>query len=138
MTRNTYSSFNDNALSLICGLALLLAVRAAYDVGVGYLPDTLLISGVDPMTRLALARFVLFAVIVTPLALILSWPLARHAVRRDLVVAMPGASCAAVLFALMEQWLPFDPFPMWFTVARAIFLFAIFPAALLMWWRLLR
>lgn len=138
MTRSTYSSFNDNALSLICGLALLLAVRAAYDIGVGYLPDTLLISGIDPITRLALARFVLFAVVVTPLAMLLAWPLARHAGRRDLVVAMPGASCATMLFILLEYWQPFDPFPMWFIVARSIFLFAIFPVALLTWWRMLR
>jgi len=131
-------AFNDAALSLICGLALLLAVRAAYTLAVGHVPDTLLLDGSDPIARLALARFLLFAVIVAPLALLLLWPLARRAVQRDLIVAIPGASCATVLFVLIEHAQSFDPFPMWFNVARALLLFTAFPAALLLWWKLLR
>lgn len=135
---NMKSDFNDTALSLICGLALLLAVRATYGFGVDHVPDSFLMDGIDPIARLALARFILFIIIAVPLAMLLSWPLARHATRRDVVIAMPGASCAAILFLLMQQWQQFDPFPMWFTVARAIALFALFPMALLAWWRMLR
>lgn len=133
---NMKNDFNDTALSLICGLAFLLAVRATYAFGVNYVPDSFLMEGLDPIARLAFARFILFIIITVPLALLLVWPLARHATRRELVVAMPGASCAAILFLLMQHWQQFDPFPMWFTVARAIALFALFPAALLAWWRM--
>lgn len=132
------NDFNDTALSLICGLALLLSVRAAYAFGVDYVPDSFVMDGLDPIARLALVRFILFLVIAVPFSLMLAWPLARHASRRQLVVAMPGASCAAILFLLMQQWQQFDPFPWWFTVSRAIALFALFPAALLVWWRMLR
>lgn len=135
---NMKNDFNDTVLSLICGLALLLAVRAAYALGVNYVPDSFLMEGLDPIARLALARFILFILITAPLAFLLVWPLARHATHRDLVVAMPGASCAAILFLLMQHWQHFDPFPIWFSVARAIALFALFPAALLAWWRMLR
>ena len=132
------NDFNDTALSLVCGLAMLLTVRATYAFVVDYVPDTFLMEGLDPIARLALARFILFMIVAAPLAMLMAWPLARHATRRELVVAMPGASCAAILFLLMQHWQQFDPFPLWFSVSRALALFALFPAALLVWWRALR
>lgn len=126
---------NDSLLSLLTGLALLIVVRAAYTLSVDYIPDALLIDGSYPLARLALARFLLFTLLVAALALPLCWPLARHAKDRALNVALPGATCALVLFLLLERVLQFDPFPGWLDLARGAVLFAAVPLATRSWWR---
>lgn len=129
-------ALNDTLLSLLCGIALLVVVRAAYQLSVGWLPDPWLMAGDDPLARLALARLVLFGAIVVAFAMPLAWPLARHAARRDLNAALPGAACAAVLFVLLETVLDTHPFPRWMDHARALLLFAALPVATCAWWRL--
>lgn len=127
---------NDALLSLLCGVALLGAVRVAYALAVGIVPDASLIAGNDPLARLAIARLVLFAVLVVPLALLLAWPLATHAMRKSVDTALPGAACGAVLFLLLEWAMPqAHPFPRWMDIARAIVLFAALPLGAVFWWR---
>lgn len=125
-------------LSLLCGLALLGSTRFVYAFAVVQLPDTQLMTGTDPMMRLALARLLLFTFIVVVIALVIALPLHRLRDRPGLLFAMPGASCAAMLFVLLEQWQRFDPFPAWFTVARAVALFIALPVTLFLWRRTLR
>lgn len=129
------SRLGDNLLSLLCGLALLAATRMLYGLFTEYLPDALLLSGADPLARLAFARFILFTALVALLALPLSWPLARHAGSRDLSTALPGAACALGLFLLLERTQFFSPFPAWLDFACGAVLFAALPMATGFWWR---
>ncbi|HEX6928903.1 MAG TPA: hypothetical protein VF267_06615 [Gammaproteobacteria bacterium] len=127
-------TIGDAVLSLLCGLVLLAASRTFYGMSAGYLPDGWLLPGDDPISRLAFLRLLLFTGIVALLALPLSWPLARFAAVRDIAVTLPGASCAAFLFALLEHLQWFDPFPAWLLVTSAVVLFIALPAGTGFWW----
>lgn len=130
---------NDTLLSIFCGLALLVTVRAGNTWLVSYLPDEWLFlrswSWLSPLDRLALARLFLFLPIVAVGAILLSWPLAHHASKRDYALTMPGAACAAVVYFLATQASGYHPYPIWLDVVRALLLFAAFPAATWLWWR---
>ncbi|HEX7029746.1 MAG TPA: hypothetical protein VF254_04060 [Gammaproteobacteria bacterium] len=127
-------SVNDMLLSLLTGIALLIAVRAAYALSVDYIPDALLIAGSYPLARLAFARLLLFAVLAAAIALPLCWPLAEHAKNKVLNTALPGSACALVLFLLLER-LQLDPFPAWLDFACGAVLFVALPLATNFWWR---
>lgn len=129
-------AINDILLSLLSGIALLIVVRAAYGLSVGWLPDLWLMNGDNPLARLAFARLVLFTMLVAVCALPLSWPLAKHAASRNLNAALPGAACAALLFLLLETAFPAGPFPRWLAFACTTVLFAALPAGTMVWWRL--
>lgn len=133
------NAFSDALLSILCGLALLAAARALNALLMPFLPDDLQLLAISnwlsPIDRLAVSRLMLFIPLVMLLAPLMTWPLARHASRRDLSIALPGAACASVLYFLLARTQAEYPFPVWLDLTRGAVLLLALPAALRFWWR---
>lgn len=139
ITARARAACNDALLSILCGLALLGAARILTPLLLPILPDDLqLISFSNwwsPVDRLAISRLLLFIPLVMVLAPLLTWPLAQHASRRDVSVALPGAACAGALYFLLARIQPDYPFPIWLDLTRGGVLLLAMPAATWLWWR---
>lgn len=135
------TELGDALLSIMCGLALLVAARALNTFVLPLLPDDLRLLTFagwwSPLDRLAVSRLLLFIPVVAVLAPLLTWPLAQHASRRDIVIALPGAACAAVLFFLLARTNAHYPFPLWLDIGRGLLLALALLVSVLAWWRYL-
>lgn len=129
------SDVQDFLLAIACGVVLALVVRAGFSILLPSLSIERALDGGNPLQRIAVMRLVVFALLVLVAGLLCAWPLARYARNADPVVVMPGASCAAVLYVLIETAVAFDPFPTWYIVVRATLVFLALPAAFMFWRR---